>query len=98
MSQSEDSDSGEDNEGLSLAGFLFGNVGTDGKLEDNFLDEASKRKLGGLTKLLGLGSLIQDEDLVGRANVKGHLHKATGHVQIGSNPICVRTAAQHEVA
>ena len=75
MAHSEDSDSGEENDrqplgsekGLNLAGFLFGNIGEDGELEDNFLDEASKRKLGGLQQILGLGSLIQDEDLVGKA-------------------------------
>ena len=69
MSQSEDSDSSDEREpgdqkGLNLAGFLFGNIGQDGQLEENFLDEASKRKLGGLNQILGLGSLIQDEDLV----------------------------------
>jgi len=67
-----DSDSGDENDrhsagegGLNLAGFLFGNIGQDGELEDSFLDEASKRKLGGLQQILGLGNLIQDEDLVG---------------------------------
>ena len=69
MSRSGDSDSGDENEsdgqkGLNLAGFLFGNIGEDGQLEDNFLDEASKRKLGGLNQILGLGNLIQDDDPV----------------------------------
>ena len=76
MSQSDDSDSCDENDvvdannvgnggnGLNLAGFLFGNIGEDGRLEENFLDEASKRKLGGLSQVLGLDNLIQDEDLV----------------------------------
>ena len=69
MSQSGDSDSSDEREsgdqkGLNLAGFLFGNIDQDGQLEENFLDEASKRKLGGLNQILGLGSLIQDDDLV----------------------------------
>ena len=70
MSQSDESDSGDENEavdagnGLNLAGFLFGNIGEDGRLEENFLDEASKRKLGGLSQVLGLDNLIQEEDLV----------------------------------
>ena len=69
MSHSGDSDSGDENEsdgqkGLNLAGFLFGNIGEDGQLEDSFLDEASKRKLGGLNQILGLGNLIQDDDPV----------------------------------
>merc|ERR1712083_210740 len=33
----------------------------DGHLEENFLDEASKSKLGGLSSMLGLGNIIQDE-------------------------------------
>jgi transcription initiation factor TFIID subunit 1 len=71
MSQSGDSDSSDENEtdrqkGLNLAGFLFGNIGEDGQLEDSFLDEASKRKLGGLNQILGLANLIQDDDLVRR--------------------------------
>ena len=69
MSHSGDSDSSDEpdagqQKGLNLAGFLFGNIGQDGQLEENFLDEASKRKLGGLNQILGLGNLIQDEDLV----------------------------------
>ena len=71
MSNSGDSDSSSDEadhpqqeKSLNLAGFLFGNIGEDGQLEENFLDEASKSKLGGLNEILGVGSLIQDEDLV----------------------------------
>jgi hypothetical protein len=70
MSNSGDSDSSDEadhprqEKSLNLAGFLFGNIGEDGQLEENFLDDASKSKLGGLNEILGLGSLIQDEDLV----------------------------------
>jgi hypothetical protein len=70
MSHSDDSDSCDENDvndadkSISLASFLFGNVGDDGKLEENFLDETSKRKLGGLSQILGLDNLIQAEDLV----------------------------------
>ena len=49
------------NQGINLTGFLFGNIDRDGHLEENFLDETSKKKLGGLSSMLGLGSLIQDE-------------------------------------
>ena len=47
--------------GLNLAGFLFGNIDQDGKLEDSFLDETSKKKLGGLSSVLGLKSIIEEE-------------------------------------
>merc|ERR1711899_465416 len=61
LSSSSDEDESKSQPGLNLAGFLFGNIDRDGQLEENFLDEASKKKLGGLSSMLGLGSLIQDE-------------------------------------
>ena len=47
--------------GMNLAGFLFGNIDQDGKLEESFLDETSKKKLGGLSSVLGLKSIIEEE-------------------------------------
>ena len=47
--------------GINLTGFLFGNIDRDGKLEDDFLDENSKKKLGGLSTVLGLKSIIEEE-------------------------------------
>ena len=63
---SDNSSSDEESEkttdkGLNLAGFLFGNIDQDGKLEDSFLDETSKKKLGGLSSVLGLKSIIEEE-------------------------------------
>ena len=59
---SSDEDS-EKNPGINLTSFLFGNIDRDGKLEDdgNFLDETSKKKLGGLSTVLGLKSIIEEE-------------------------------------
>ena len=49
--------------GINLTSFLFGNIDRDGKLEDdgNFLDETSKNKLGGLSTVLGLKNIIEEE-------------------------------------
>ena len=63
---SDNSSSDEESEkttdkGLNLAGFLFGNIDQDGKLEDSFLDETSKNKLGGLSSVLGLKNIIEEE-------------------------------------
>lgn len=60
MSDSDDdSDTGgEGGGGLSLTGFLFGNIDMKtGQLEDDILDDDSKRQLNALSKL-GLGSLM----------------------------------------
>ena len=56
-------DDSEKNSGINLTSFLFGNIDRDGKLEDdgNFLDETSKKKLGGLSTVLGLKSIIEEE-------------------------------------
>ncbi len=66
-----DSDKSSDDEsspsstqtGLNLTGFLFGNIDRDGALEENFLDEACKKKLGGLSAMLGagIGQILADE-------------------------------------
>ena len=56
-------DDSEKNSGINLTSFLFGNIDRDGKLEDdgNFLDETSKKKLGGLSTVLGLKNIIEEE-------------------------------------
>ncbi|CAL1535229.1 unnamed protein product [Lymnaea stagnalis] len=43
----------------SLTGFLFGNIDEKGKLEEDFLDEDSKRQLGSLSQL-GIGAMVQE--------------------------------------
>ena len=71
-SSDEESESNNDSkkDGLNLAGFLFGNIDRDGHLEENFLDETSKKKLGGLSSMLGLGNIIQDEVKNAESSVK----------------------------
>ncbi|XP_076446577.1 LOW QUALITY PROTEIN: transcription initiation factor TFIID subunit 1-like [Babylonia areolata] len=44
----------------SLAGFLFGNIDEKGELEEDFLDEDSKRHLSSLSQLEGLGNLVRE--------------------------------------
>ncbi|ESP02189.1 hypothetical protein LOTGIDRAFT_212720 [Lottia gigantea] len=44
----------------SLTGFLFGNIGKEGELEEDFLDEESKRHLGSLNDLGGLSSMVKE--------------------------------------
>ncbi|GFO30868.1 transcription initiation factor tfiid subunit [Plakobranchus ocellatus] len=43
----------------SLTGFLFGNIDEKGQLEEDFLDEESKRHLSSLTQL-GIGSMVKE--------------------------------------
>lgn len=54
-----DSDDESENERLSLAGFLFGNIDESGKLENDFLDQESKRSLHQLTHF-GIGSFLKE--------------------------------------
>ena len=70
LSSSSDEDESKSQPGLNLAGFLFGNIDRDGQLEENFLDETSKKKLSGLSSMLGLGNIIQDEVKNEDSNVK----------------------------
>ncbi|KAK2151093.1 hypothetical protein LSH36_376g04026 [Paralvinella palmiformis] len=44
---------------VNLTGFLFGNIDEKGKLENDILDEDSKKHLDGLS-LLGVGSLVEE--------------------------------------
>lgn len=45
---------------ISLTGFLFGNIDTKGELDEDFLDEESKRHLGSLEVLGGIGSMVKE--------------------------------------
>ncbi|XP_070554018.1 transcription initiation factor TFIID subunit 1-like [Ptychodera flava] len=45
---------------LSLAGFLFGNIDEKGELEEDILDQESKRHLCQLSHLSGFGSLVKE--------------------------------------
>ncbi|XP_031550015.1 transcription initiation factor TFIID subunit 1-like isoform X2 [Actinia tenebrosa] len=51
-----------DEEGsINLTGFLFGNINERGELEDDdILDEESRKHLGQLSCLIGMGSLVKD--------------------------------------
>ncbi|KAL4230237.1 Transcription initiation factor TFIID subunit 1 [Mactra antiquata] len=51
--------SGHDSAVNSLTGFLFGNIDEKGELEEDFLDEESKKHLGSLSSL-GIGSLVRE--------------------------------------
>ncbi|XP_067663597.1 transcription initiation factor TFIID subunit 1-like isoform X1 [Haliotis asinina] len=60
-------DSEEEHEGdqhnaavSSLTGFLFGNIDEKGELEEDFLDEESKRHIGSLSTLGGIGSMVKE--------------------------------------
>lgn len=45
--------------GINLTGFLFGNIDTEGKLEEDILDDESKRQLSTLARL-GLMSMLEN--------------------------------------
>jgi transcription initiation factor TFIID subunit 1 len=55
----DDEDPAVNTQKTALTGFLFGNIDCDGQLEDDLLDEDSKRHLGGLTAL-GMGSMVNE--------------------------------------
>lgn len=57
MDNDEDHD---DDKSISLTGFLFGNIDTKGELDEDFLDEESKRLLGSLELLGGIGSMVKE--------------------------------------
>ncbi|XP_055958756.1 transcription initiation factor TFIID subunit 1 isoform X2 [Patella vulgata] len=52
--------SSQDQAVSSLTGFLFGNIDKKGELEEDFLDEESKRHLGSLNSLGGLQSMVRE--------------------------------------
>ncbi|XP_077984278.1 transcription initiation factor TFIID subunit 1-like [Glandiceps talaboti] len=45
---------------MSLTGFLFGNIDEKGELEEDILDQESKRHLSQLSHLGGIGNLVQE--------------------------------------
>lgn len=53
-------DDDEEDKSISLTGFLFGNIDTKGELDEDFLDEESKRHLGSLELLGGIGSMVKE--------------------------------------
>lgn len=56
-----DNDSNDENDdlGVDLTGFLFGNIDSEGKLENDIFDGATKKQLNSLNQL-GLGSFIRE--------------------------------------
>lgn len=55
-----DNDSNDENDlGVDLTGFLFGNIDSQGQLEDDIFDSTTKRQLNSLAQF-GLGSMIRD--------------------------------------
>lgn len=56
-----DNDSNDENDelGVDLTGFLFGNIDSHGQLEDDIFDSTTKRQLNSLAQF-GLGSMIRD--------------------------------------
>ena len=53
----EGEENGQDGSGLNLTSFLFGNIDQSGQLEEEFLDESTRRQLG------SLGSMLADTNL-----------------------------------
>ncbi|GFS23995.1 transcription initiation factor TFIID subunit 1 [Elysia marginata] len=58
-SENAESTSEKDQSSFSLTGFLFGNIDEKGQLEEDFLDEESKKHLSSLTQL-GIGSMVKE--------------------------------------
>ena len=56
-------ENGEEGSGLNLTSFLFGNIDQSGQLEEEFLDESTRRQLG------SLGSMLADTNRI--LNIKG---------------------------
>jgi len=52
-----DDENGQDGSGLNLTSFLFGNIDQSGQLEEEFLDESTRKQLG------SLGSMLADTNL-----------------------------------
>ena len=57
MADSDEEGASKDDAGLDLTSFLFGNIGSSGQLEEEFLDESTKKQL------TSLGSLLADTNL-----------------------------------
>jgi transcription initiation factor TFIID subunit 1 len=59
MGDSDDDREGSSDPGIDLTGFLFGNIDESGQLEDDVLDNESKRHLASLSRL-GLSSILKE--------------------------------------
>ncbi|KAJ8298033.1 hypothetical protein KUTeg_024564 [Tegillarca granosa] len=58
--ESEEDEGEHSSSAMSLAGFLFGNIDDKGELEEDILDEESKRHLGSLSILGGIDSMVKE--------------------------------------
>lgn len=59
MGDSDDDREGSSDPGIDLTGFLFGNIDESGQLENDVLDNESKRHLASLSRL-GLSSILKE--------------------------------------
>jgi transcription initiation factor TFIID subunit 1 len=59
MGDSDDDREGSSDPGIDLTGFLFGNIDESGQLENDVLDNESKRHLASLCRL-GLSSILKE--------------------------------------
>ncbi|PNF40467.1 hypothetical protein B7P43_G14346 [Cryptotermes secundus] len=69
MGDSDDDREGSSDPGIDLTGFLFGNIDESGHLENDVLDNESKRHLASLSRL-GLSSILKEVIDVEEAEVK----------------------------
>jgi transcription initiation factor TFIID subunit 1 len=69
MVDSDDDREGSSDPGIDLTGFLFGNIDESGRLENDVLDNESKRHLASLSRL-GLSSILKEVIDVEQVNVK----------------------------
>jgi transcription initiation factor TFIID subunit 1 len=69
MGDSDEERDGLSDPGIDLTGFLFGNIDELGQLENDVLDNESKRHLASLSRL-GLSSILKEVIDVEHVNVK----------------------------
>jgi len=69
MGDSDDDREGSSDPGIDLTGFLFGNIDESGQLENDVLDNESKRHLASLSRL-GLSSILKEVIDVEHVRVK----------------------------
>lgn len=69
MGDSDDDREGSSDPGIDLTGFLFGNIDESGHLENDVLDNESKRHLASLSRL-GLSSILREVIDVEQTKVK----------------------------
>ena len=61
--EGEDNDNGKENTGINLTSFLFGNIDESGQLEEEFLDESTRKQLGSLGSMLtntNLNNIVEE--------------------------------------